>query len=480
MRPSLGLRVFVSVALLLGFYVFAIGISAGLLFLPYAQYRVTGRVHGYLAFLCIAGAGLILWSLLPRREKFVPPGPLVDAGTQPRLFAELDRVAAAVGQPMPPEVYVDFQVNAAVSLRGGWLGFGGRRIMILGLPLLQVLTVSQFRAILAHEFGHFHGGDTRLGPWLYQTQAALGRTLAALQQSVLRFLFIGYAKLFLRVTNAISRRQEHAADRLAAATMGPGPLTDGLRATMQAATVFESYFFHEAVPALEAGFRPPLTEGFARFLRARPVSEALPEILQAALTERRADPYDTHPPLRDRIAALADVPAVPAPRPDPPALTLLDDLPALESGILRCLNPEADVAAMAPIRWEDVAARVHVPRWRAFCAERAAELRPLTPETVPTGAALAELGWTLAEPGLPQEEVLRGAKALLGAAVALLLVEDGWSIEAEPGAAVRMSRDGRACAPFEEVADRCDGRIADPEWRARCAELGIAARPLAK
>jgi len=41
--------------------------------------------------------------------------------------------------------------------------------MVIGLPLMQIMTVSQMRAVLAHEFGHYYGGDTKLGPWVYRT-----------------------------------------------------------------------------------------------------------------------------------------------------------------------------------------------------------------------------------------------------------------------------------------------------------------------
>src|ERR1700685_1123183 len=59
--------------------------------------------------------------------------------------------------------------------RGGGMGFGSRRIMGLGLPLLSTMTVSQFRAVLAHEFAHYYGGDTSLGPWVYRTKASIVR-----------------------------------------------------------------------------------------------------------------------------------------------------------------------------------------------------------------------------------------------------------------------------------------------------------------
>jgi len=68
-------------------------------------------------------------------------------------------------------------MNAWVAHRGGLMGLGARGIMGLGLPLLQTLTVSELRAVLAHEFGHYHGGDTKLGRFVYGTRTAIGRTL---------------------------------------------------------------------------------------------------------------------------------------------------------------------------------------------------------------------------------------------------------------------------------------------------------------
>src|SRR2546430_16869096 len=81
---------------------------------------------------------------------------------------------------MPTEVSLVADVNAFVTTRGGFMGFGSRRVMGLGLPLLQTLGVRELRAVLAHEFGHYHGGDTKLGPWIYKTRAAIGRTLQGL------------------------------------------------------------------------------------------------------------------------------------------------------------------------------------------------------------------------------------------------------------------------------------------------------------
>lgn len=68
-------------------------------------------------------AGLaILWSVFPRIDKFEAPGPSLTPAKHPRLFKEIERVAAAVGQPMPAEVYLVPDVNALAIPIGGVVG----------------------------------------------------------------------------------------------------------------------------------------------------------------------------------------------------------------------------------------------------------------------------------------------------------------------------------------------------------------------
>jgi heat shock protein HtpX len=121
-------------------------------------------------------AGALLWSLLPRRDKFDPPGPLLDRAAQPKLFAEIDQVAASLNERSPSAVYLISEPNANVADRGGVLGFGTRRVMCIGLPLFSVLTIYELRAVLAHEFAHYYSGDTTLSPWVYRAQTALIRS----------------------------------------------------------------------------------------------------------------------------------------------------------------------------------------------------------------------------------------------------------------------------------------------------------------
>jgi len=218
---SLRSRAVLAVALTIGFYALAIGLITVLvriMFIP----DVPGRV----LIFCLVGAGAIAVSIIPRPTRFTPPGPRLNPAGQVRLFAELEGVARAVGEAMPEEVYISPEMNAGVFQRGR------RRVMVVGLPLMQVMTIPQMRAVLAHEFGHYHGGDTKLGPLIYRMRETIERTLRTLsgQAALLGLLFLAYGRMFMRVTQAVSRRQELAADELAARTVGSGPMIEGLRA----------------------------------------------------------------------------------------------------------------------------------------------------------------------------------------------------------------------------------------------------------
>ena len=218
-----------AVALLIGFYALALGISGALLWIPYAEYTYLGRVHCEIAGLCVGGAVALLWALVPRADKFVPPGPQLTRAGSPKLFSVIDDVARRTAQTPPSEVYLLNEVNAWVAHRGGMMRVGSRRVMGVGLPLLAHLSASELKAVIAHEFGHYVSGDVSLGPWIYKTRSAIGRALAATQGTVLAAPFDLYAKLFLKTTLAVSRQQEFEADRTAARVAGAAPMTRALQ-----------------------------------------------------------------------------------------------------------------------------------------------------------------------------------------------------------------------------------------------------------
>ena len=125
-------RAFLAVLLTIGFYLLAIGLAIALLAVPYLEWTDLHRLNLRITIFCLAGAAIILFSILPTVEHFRAPGERADPQSHPRLFAELGAIATAVGEPLPEEVYLVQDLNAAVRQRGGIMGLGGRRVMLLG------------------------------------------------------------------------------------------------------------------------------------------------------------------------------------------------------------------------------------------------------------------------------------------------------------------------------------------------------------
>jgi len=473
---SLTARALLSLGLLVGFYALAIGVSAALLYIPYAEWYYANRIHGNIVVFCVVGAIAILSSIVPRPDRFVAPGPRLDAHTQPQLFQAIDQIATLTGQKMPAEVYLVPDVNVWVADRGGVMGFGSRRVMALGLPLLQLLSVAQLRAVLAHEFGHFHAGDTRLGPWVYRTRVAIARTLQSLHGSVLQRLFILYGKLFLRVSHAVSRKQEFAADRLAARTVGASALIEGLKKIHGAAAMFDSYWRSEVAPVLHNGYRPPITEGFGRFFRAERVVKAIDEHLAHELVEGKAEIYDTHPSLRERIAAAQGYAHDEPPGESDSALSLICNLEALELELLQSISTEASGLKM--LEWEDTGTTVYMPLWKKAAAWHA---HALTGWTVGRLPELLKAAGHVTTDAPPAEEEPSGtdedkAKALFAtaAAIAVALLHHGWQLPIRLGEAVRLECDGIELQPFDAVHALADGTMSSEMWRDLCETAGIA------
>src|SRR4029453_16889670 len=155
---------------------------------------------------------------------------------------------------------------------------------------------------------------------------------------------IWYGSLFLRTTLAVSRRQEFAADVLAASLTSPQDVRDGLRVTRRAGAAFGPYMFLEYLPLLEGGYRLPLAEGFARFLRAAQVSEATEADVERELKTERTEEFDSHPSLAERLGALEALPSAGdggGAGGNDSALSLLADIDGLELRLARPLNLES-------------------------------------------------------------------------------------------------------------------------------------------
>ena len=498
-RPLLAIWAALAMALVAFSYVFTLLLAAACVYLPFVLFSAYAGLQTFAVFVCgIVVSTVILWSLIPRRDRFSAPGPRLQASEHPRLFSELEGIAKALNEPMPREVYLIGDLNSWVAERGGVMGVGSRRVMGLGLPLVRILTISQFRAVLAHEFGHFYTGDTRLLPWVHKTREAMVRTLInlgseSLAEAFARFqlaalvyhlavaALVGYWKLFMRITQAISRRQEYRADELAGHVAGPRALIEGLCAIHGASAALPSFWQTQLVPAIEAGCRPSIADGFAYFIAVPGIAKAISGHMEKELREATTDPYGTHPPLRDRLAAIRRL-GLGRQEPDNTlAITLLDGVDGMELQLLQTINPDRNVSSLRSVSWERVGTEVYIPAWRDLARGYASLLADYTVERLPEAIAnLDEIARRMRDPQgmlLTRQQRVERAAQLLWRALAAALWDDGWQLHAAPGE-FHVERGEYRIAPAEIVAEIRSGAITAIDWSQRCKAAGISALPL--
>jgi Zn-dependent protease with chaperone function len=121
-----------------------------------------------------AFAALLLWLFLFKglfkghrveRKLYVP----LEAADHPELFDFIRRVYEDTGAPRPRRVYVSPEVNAALVYDTSLLSLvvPPRKDLLIGLGLVNAVNLSEFKAVLAHEFGHFTQRSVGLGSYLY-------------------------------------------------------------------------------------------------------------------------------------------------------------------------------------------------------------------------------------------------------------------------------------------------------------------------
>jgi heat shock protein HtpX len=469
-------RVVLALLLTAGFYALVLAVIAlcgGLLYWILSE---SSRVDVRLIIVLAIVPLLLIASLLPRRDRFVAPGPKLDRAHEPVLFAVIDAVAKQTGQKPPAEVYVLSDANAFVTERGGVLGIATKRVMGIGMPLLQTLTVSQLRGVLAHEFGHFQGGDTRLGGWIYKLRGAIGRTIDNL--GFLQAPFSWYGKLFMRVTQALSRQQEFEADRLAAGIVGSTIMADALRTVRYTSVAFSVYWQNEVMPLLNAGYRPPVTEGFLRYLETQSVREMIASY-QAEAASEKTDPYDTHPAMHERIAAIHEMRIDAGESDARTAITLVKQSDSLELALLLDMGGVESLERLRVISWED-AGQVYRERWRH-------EQLPF--EETLAGLTIGDLGEYINSPKPAMLTVLRGAmrnpllssvdardiaRGIAADAVSLALSDAGWTIGPILGQPITMLNGERSVQPFTHANAIVKGDMTPAQWRELMAGLGVA------
>ncbi len=258
----------------------------------------------------IAEAVDLLGGLRVRRTSTNPDadlGPTLGWADAPVLFRLVNEVAREVGARPPDQIRLAYLPCCGVAA-------GGRsRALLIGLPLLHILTHAELRAVLAHELAHLARGDATRSADDARFVEGLGRALedsTGHRWSPLRLWAKGCYRVASRLGAPIARGQEVRADRIAASLAGGETTASALIKVALIQPLFRE------VLALYDAEAPPSGLNLYAFFRTfwGRLSDSLMMALRIDLMTRPPSiPDPTHPPLPDRLAAVGSYPE-PLPR----------------------------------------------------------------------------------------------------------------------------------------------------------------------
>ena len=298
---------------------------------------------GVVPTVLVLGRGL--WVLASKIDNPVHGVP-VREHEQPELWALVRRLAEVADTAPPDDIHLIADANAAVMEDTRMLGLiSTRRHMFIGAPLVAELSSAQFAAVLTHELAHYSNRDTRFAGIAYRSRRAFVHTLTTINrddylQRALHFLLRHAGALALRASTKLSRRQESAADAAAADAVGSAATVAAFRELAPIAESWNVFLNNHVIMGWSAGYLP--ADAFSGYRRLRAsLHDELADL--RANPPDEADPYDAHPPMSERIAAVDALRAAGTVRvPAGDALGLLrNPVPLLDAALLDGLAPEA-------------------------------------------------------------------------------------------------------------------------------------------
>ena len=308
---------YVSIPIVLGGVV---ALGGGLIYAFFVIGRIPVKLVLLIAFGVFITVGAVLKSLFVRRRD-EDPGTLVDLDENPKLRAVLEEVAARVGTRPVDRVYMTPGTEIAVMERGSMLAqMRGKseRCLILGAGVLKGMQVLSFKAVLAHEYGHFQNEDTAGGGFAITVRRSIFTMMlhlvlggAAAWYNPAWWFVQGFNRLFLVISQGASRLQEVLADRWAAFSYGSEAFEKGLTHVIRRSIRFDAHADASLKEVIEN--QRALLNLYAYKPDDAPGAEKIEETFEEVMN-REPSAYDSHPAPSHRIAWVRAL-AVPKPAP---------------------------------------------------------------------------------------------------------------------------------------------------------------------
>lgn len=290
---------------------------------------------------------------------------------EPELFHFINSIAREVNTSLPKKVFLSADVNASVFYDSSfWSMFlPVKKNLQIGLGLVNTVSQSECKAILAHEFGHFSQSSMKVGSYVYnvnriiynmlydnESYISLARSWASASSYIAIFVQIavkitqGIQWVLQKVYKVVNlnhrglmREMEFHADAVAASVAGSKPLITSL-SRMELAdrsyNVVLNYYSNKIEEAVITHNIYPQQQFVLQFLAEEdslPFENGLPVVNDAYTNKHNKsklvikDQWASHPETKDRVEALARLNIVKEHTNDGPANTLFRDISGWET-----------------------------------------------------------------------------------------------------------------------------------------------------
>ena len=257
--------------------------------------------------LAFGGAAAVLVTIFrrPAAEGSLE-GTILEPQTSPELWKQIEPICVSVGVNPPDWVVAGitdtfFVTETPVIVESRRLS---GKLLFISLPLLKQLHTSEADAILAHEMAHFSGEDTlysrRISPLLHRYDEYLHSLKEGITGIAVFYYMACFRALFEISLCRLSRRREFRADAIAARVTTPSDFAAALLRTVSysrfRATV-ETELFNQSQVMESADVSSRVETGYLDYVNKFVTDPELG-------TMESAHPFDTHPPLSQRLKAI--------------------------------------------------------------------------------------------------------------------------------------------------------------------------------
>jgi Zn-dependent protease with chaperone function len=288
---------------------------------------------------------------------------------QPRLFGFIRKLTEETQTQFPKKIYVSPDVNACVFYDSSFwsMFFPVKKNLQIGLGLVNSLNISEFKGVMAHEFGHFSQRSMKLGSFVYNVNkiihnmlfenksygeflqswanvdgifalfASITAGIAQAIQSILREMYGFINKKYM----SLSREMEFHADAVAASVSGSNSLSSALRRIEIGGSGYDitlqkcDDFFKQK--KISANIYPHQTAVLLQLATTHklPLQNGLPLVSEEFMNSTNfsrvnfKDQWASHPATEDRVKHLNDL-AVPAEELHESAWVLFDNKEKLQ------------------------------------------------------------------------------------------------------------------------------------------------------